>query len=45
MHRQRNVWVYLDLRAAQQSSPSDAEGEVSLLLRTLSYEQYLRTDH
>jgi hypothetical protein len=36
-YRQRNGWVYLDLR--------DAGVDSSELLRTLSYEQYLRTDH
>ena len=37
MHRQRNGWVYLDLR--------DVSVDASTLLRTMSYEQYLRTDH
>jgi hypothetical protein len=40
MHRPRNGWVYLDLRGADEKpllQPS--------LLRTMSYEQYLRTDH
>jgi len=37
MHRQRNGWVYLDLRSVDE--------EASALLRTMSYEQYLRTDH
>jgi hypothetical protein len=37
MHRQRNGWVYLDLRSV--------DVEASRLLRTMSYEQYLRTDH
>jgi hypothetical protein len=45
MHRQRNGWVYLDLRAAHNSSPDGRDGETSRLLRTMSYEQYLRTDH
>jgi hypothetical protein len=37
MHRQRNGWVYLDLRTI--------DVDASPLLRTMSYEQYLRTDH
>jgi len=37
MHCQRNGWVYLDLREVNLEAPS--------LLRTMSYEQYLRTDH
>ena len=39
MHRQRNGWVYLDLRDVS------VDEEASALLRTMSYEQYLRTDH
>jgi len=37
MHRQRNGWVYLDMR--------DVRVEESRLLHMMSYEQYLRTDH
>jgi hypothetical protein len=36
-HRQRDGWVYLDLR--------DVSVDASQLLRTMSYDQYLRTDH
>jgi hypothetical protein len=38
MHRQRNGWVYLDLRGAR----NNASGS---LLRTMTYQEYLRTDH